>query len=241
MGAAGPTMGSRMSEASFLRHSGYFAPEDCDRFLNIVGVGATGSWIGMLAARMGFQRFRIWDADKVEPHNLPNQIYGPDDVGLLKVDAFSQALTRFNPHIEIDVHPYFFLPEHKQLLDGPLVITVDTMLARKHLGACFRLNPKIDGVLETRLGFDHAEVNLVDPMQLDQVEAWRASLVNDEDLEEGPCNLRICTTLVTMVAGYAVHLLAAQYHGRRTGSHVDRPNKSLFTLNPGIYARTYAK
>ena len=49
-----------MSSVSFLRHAAWFSPEDATEPLNIIGVGATGSYIGLYAARMGFHNFRIW-------------------------------------------------------------------------------------------------------------------------------------------------------------------------------------
>ena len=40
---------------SFMRHSGFVGPDDCNHLtLNIIGVGATGSMIAMIAARMGW-------------------------------------------------------------------------------------------------------------------------------------------------------------------------------------------
>ena len=78
-----------MKEVSFLRHSGWFGPETAgDTVLNIIGVGATGSHIGLYAAKMGFHNFQVWDLDIVENHNLPNQIYENEDIGSKKVDAF---------------------------------------------------------------------------------------------------------------------------------------------------------
>ena len=215
---------------SFLRHNGFFGPENAQQ-LNIIGVGATGSWIGLLAAKMGFHDFQIWDGDIVETHNLPNQIYDDSHTGKRKVEAFEEVLTRFNPSIKVKKHDYFFEAEkHKEMLEGPLVLTVDTMSARDDIYDAFKLNWKVNKVFETRLGFDVAEINVIDNMNLKELQNWKSSLVKDEDVPDGPCNLRICTTLVGMVASYTVHRLCSML------SVQDLPEsetkKHLFNLNP---------
>jgi hypothetical protein len=222
-----------MSSVSFLRHAGWFGPEDAQT-LNIVGVGATGSHIGLIAAKMGFHNFRVWDADIVEDHNLPNQIYDVEHVGKPKVEAFKSVLQRFNPSINVETHNYFFDSSHKSFLDGPLVLTVDTMSARKEAVSTFKLNWKVNKVFETRLGFDFGELNIVDNMDVLETDAWSECLLDDKDLPEGPCNLRICTTLVSMVASYTVHCICAMLNSKRSDNEWSYSKKTLFNLDPKI-------
>jgi len=202
---------------SYLRHNRWFGPEDAtDTSLNIIGVGATGSWIGLLAARMGFLSFKVWDGDVVEDHNLPNQIYTEEHVGQKKVDAFRQVLTHFNSEIEVETYDKYFLSnEDKEELSGPLILTVDTMSARKDIAEAFGLNYKVRGVYETRLGFDFGELNIVDNMNTLSVENWLDTLRSDEEVEEGPCNLRICPDLVLIIASDLVHKLCGTLSSER--------------------------
>ena len=215
---------------SFLRHNGFFGPENAEQ-LNIIGVGATGSYIGLIAAKMGFHDFQVWDADIVETHNLPNQIYDDSHTGAKKVDAFEEVLTRFNPAIKVKKHDFFFEAEkHKDMLEGPLVLTVDTMSARHDIYDAFKLNWKVNKVFETRLGFDVAEINVIDNMNLKELQNWKSSLVTDEEVPDGPCNLRICTTLVGMVACYTVHRLCSMLSTQELNE--TETKKHLFNLNP---------
>lgn len=224
-----------MTQVSFMRHAAFFGPEDADTTLNIIGVGATGSYIGLTAAKMGFHNFRVWDLDIVESHNLPNQIYEADQVGMKKVDAFEQILQRFNPTIKVEKHPYFFTSEeHKWLLDGPLVLTVDTMHARKDIFNAFKLNWKVKNVFETRLGFMHAELNVLDNMNLSKLQNWNENLLSDEDIPEAPCNERIITSLVGIVSATAVHQICAMLGSRRTGNAWNPKTKTIFSLNPEL-------
>lgn len=225
-------------EVSFLRHAGWFGPEKAgNNVLNIIGVGATGSHIGYMAAKMGWHNFRIWDADLVESHNLPNQIYELEDIGTKKVDAFERMLKAFNPKIKVEKHDYFFnSEEHKELLSGPLVLTVDTMSARKDIFKAFSLNWKVNKVFETRLGFDYGELNIIDNMNFDSLSEWESMLFSDEDAQEAPCNLRICTTLVALISSYTVHKICHLM----TEEEFVYDNKTMFNFNNNNNLKTYS-
>lgn len=223
-----------MKQVSFLRHAGWFGPEDSETPLNIIGVGATGSNIGLIAARMGIHKFRVWDPDIVEDHNLPNQIYNIDHVGKRKVDAFQDILTSFNPRITVEKSSTYFTKDDKAQLDGPLVLTVDTMSARKEIYHAFKTNWRVNKVFETRVGFDYAELNVIDNMNISETDSWYNCLRNDDEIPEGPCNLRICTTLVTMVAAQTVHTICSMLSSSRRNESWEYSKKTIFNLTPKL-------
>jgi molybdopterin/thiamine biosynthesis adenylyltransferase len=221
---------------SFLRHSAFFGPEDANKYvLNIIGVGATGSWIAMLAARMGWHKFRVWDLDIVESHNLPNQIYTHDDIGKKKVTALKEQLLRFNPEVEVETHDYFFESEkHKDLLQGPVIITVDSLSARKDIADAINGNWNVVHAFETRMGFTHAEINYLDCLDVESVDNFKNLLKNDSEVTEAACNERIITTLTCQVAATVVHLLCALVTKDRNKNEVQIKNKIIFTNTPNL-------
>lgn len=227
-----------MHSVSFLRHAGWVGPEDLVDPIHVIGCGATGSHIALLAAKMGAHDIHIWDADLVESHNLPNQVYALKHIGKRKVDALTEVLLDFNPEIEVTAYPRFFEPRDANYLRGIVVIAVDSMAARKMLCDVFTLNANIDLVLETRLGFDYAEVNVIDNMDLDACESWRDSLRDDDEVPEGPCNLRLCVTMVSIVSAYVVQLICAYCAAARSKGAWEYKNKTMFTLNPLIDVHT---
>lgn len=231
-----------MKEVSFLRHSGWFGPEDAqDTTINIIGVGATGSHIGLYCAKMGFHNFRVWDMDVVENHNLPNQIYSCQDIGSKKVDAFERVLKDFNPHIQVEKHDYFFkTKDHKDLLDGPLVLTVDTMSARKDIFESFKYNWKIRKVFETRLGFDYGELNIIDCFNSSQLNEWESTLLDDSQIPESPCNMRIITTLVCIISSYTSHKICDLVSSSRRNTNYDYEKKTIFNYNIQNNIKTYS-
>ena len=68
----------------------------------IVGLGGLGCPAALYLGTSGVGRLVLNDFDRVDETNLPRQIlYGPDDVGALKVDAAKQRLTALNPELEV--------------------------------------------------------------------------------------------------------------------------------------------
>ena len=195
-----------MGEPDFLRHSGWVGQTDLAETLTIVGCGAVGSHVALCAARMGFTKFQLFDNDQVEPHNLPNQAFNVKHIGWSKVEALQDVLREFNPQIEVVTHKCFFTSaEHKSTVEGPLVIATDSMSSRADLLSTFSENLDISGVFEIRLGFDYGYVNIIDNLSKSACDKWAKTLLPDSAVPEGPCNQKICTTLVQMTSSLLVH------------------------------------
>ena len=226
-------------EPSFLRASGWISPDDLANItLNIIGVGATGSNLAVTAAKMGFTKFKIWDADTVEAHNLPNQAYNISHIGLPKVESLKQVLLDFNPNINIEINSRFFThAEDGDSLEGVVVITVDTMSARKDITNSITLNENVIFVLETRLGFDYGEINTINHMSLSALKEWRNTLKDDSEVEAGPCNLQICATLVSVIAGGATHAICSYFVAAKNNETFNYNRNRVF-LNPYIRSLT---
>jgi adenylyltransferase/sulfurtransferase len=71
----------------------------------IVGLGGLGCPAALYLATSGIGRLALNDFDRVDETNLPRQIlYGPEDVGALKVEAARKRLVALNPEIEVVCH-----------------------------------------------------------------------------------------------------------------------------------------
>jgi predicted ThiF/HesA family dinucleotide-utilizing enzyme len=221
-----------MTNPSFMRHAAFFGPEDQQVPICIIGVGAAGSYVGLMLAKMGCTKFKIWDADIVESHNLPNQAYDAEHIGLSKVEAFTKVLKRFNPDVQIEAHPTFFESKNDaDALEGIVILTVDTMHARKDIGNILSANWRIKQVFETRLGFDFGEVNCLEPFDLERINAWHAGMKSDDEVPDGPCNQRICPDLVNVVASYISRQVCGMLSAERRQVQYIPKNKVVFELN----------
>lgn len=216
---------------SFLRHAAFFGPEDANNTpLNIVGVGATGSWVAILAAKMGWNNFVIWDQDTVESHNVPNQAYTSKHIGLLKVDALEQVLKDINPIVSIKKHSCFWTPDTEEEMHGALFIAVDSLDVRKELYAYAAEQLDLDLIFETRIGFNMAVLNILDPIDTNAINDVISVMASDKDVQEAPCNERIITTLVTLVAANLTHYLCSYYASSRNKTENIFPKKTVFSL-----------
>lgn len=69
--------------------------------VGIAGVGGLGSAIAIALARTGIGHLIVADFDLVEPSNLNRQQYFIDQIGIPKVYALRDILTRINPHVRV--------------------------------------------------------------------------------------------------------------------------------------------
>jgi molybdopterin/thiamine biosynthesis adenylyltransferase/rhodanese-related sulfurtransferase len=92
----------------------------------VIGAGGLGCPILQYLAAAGVGTLGLADADKVELTNLPRQIlYGPDDVGQLKVEAAARALKRLNELNTYVLHPVRVSPENVRELVASYDVVVD--------------------------------------------------------------------------------------------------------------------
>lgn len=93
----------------------------------IVGVGGLGNTSAQYLAAQGVGHLTLIDGDTVDAGNLGRQIlFGPDDVGQLKVEAAARSLHRLAPDLEIQSVPEYLTEEssptllesHDLILDG---------------------------------------------------------------------------------------------------------------------------
>jgi len=80
----------------YTRQAGFFNPEKQRINLRIFGAGSVGSFLTLTLAKLGFNDISVFDFDKIEPHNLPNQFYRYKDLGKPKVEALKEIIKEFS-------------------------------------------------------------------------------------------------------------------------------------------------
>ncbi len=92
----------------------------------IVGAGGIGAPLAIALVAAGARSLRIADDDRIELSNLHRQIlFGDDDVGRLKLDAFAEALARRAPGATIDLHRGRALPGTAAALVAGAAVVID--------------------------------------------------------------------------------------------------------------------
>lgn len=80
----------------YTRHAGFFNPQEQGRCpVVIVGAGAVGSFVALTLAKIGFTNITVWDHDKIDSNNIPNQFYPLDSIGRDKVEVLVEEVMRY--------------------------------------------------------------------------------------------------------------------------------------------------
>jgi molybdopterin/thiamine biosynthesis adenylyltransferase len=152
--------------------------------ITFAGAGAVGSLAALAVAKLGCRRLTLFDPDRVVAHNVPNQLYGPSDLGRPKVAALSDVLERLTGHRPSAVHDV--LPDGAH--PGLLVCAVDSMAARATIWhASARFQPAVRLVVDARMGGEVGRVLAVNPTDPDDVSFYEATLHDDAEADPEPC------------------------------------------------------
>ena len=201
-------MGDTLAVAApdYWRQLDVFNPEAFTTDVHIIGVGATGSWIAYILAKMGVAKIHVWDFDQVEAHNLPNQIFGRQDVGRNKVDALRD---RLDADCGTVVIPHCERVDGSQKLSGIIYLCIDGVMSnrKKVWEKAIKLQLGVKLMVETRLGAELGIIHTVRPMNRADIRGFEASMHGDDEGEESACTYRAIATTVSVVAGLAAHKL----------------------------------
>lgn len=149
----------------------YFDPVNVKGKCHIIGCGSVGSTVAALLARLGVTKFVLYDFDRVEAHNLANQMFVHTDIKTEKVDAVKRIITEINPDaeptIEICREGY-----NDQKLNGYVFLCVDNIDLRREICQKHRMNRMIKAVFDFRTRLEDAQhyaANWADMKQVDNL------------------------------------------------------------------------
>jgi len=104
--------------------------------ITIFGLGTIGSNTAMCLAKLGIGKFYIVDYDKVESHNIANQMYSEDDLEKLKTETLRQHMFNFVVRdISVSTHSTKIQEETKfeefGLINPIMILALDNLHTRK--------------------------------------------------------------------------------------------------------------
>ena len=213
-----------------LRHLSVFSPEQFgDTPVHVIGVGATGSNIALEIAKLGVKNLSIWDFDHVEGHNLANQKYGPQHIGMPKVEACADVIKQ-QTGLEVTTHNEKVTADHRHIIGGHVFLLVDSMAGRKEIGEdVIWKGMRTEQCIETRMGVEHFDCYAFRPRTMPHFKAWQATLYSDEDVAADVTNVNGCNAQTTVGATAAMtsslavwqflnHVRGEEYHNAVTMS-----------------------
>lgn len=179
---------------STLRHQEIFDPREHDTGITIIGAGAVGSRVFATLVELGLTRIKVFDPDRVEEHNLANQLFMHRDIGTPKTEGlFDWTMHKLGcspAHLpgRMVFRPVAITPESIHELDGTVFLLVDSLETRRQLiealpTPCF----DIPRVIDTRMAATHGVIYTFNPSIQEQRTQYLATLGSDDDAEVSAC------------------------------------------------------
>jgi len=199
--------------------------------VTLAGAGGIGSPVALALAKLGCGDLTVHDPDVVEPHNLPNQLYGPADLGRPKVEALGDILERLTGRR---------LRTHVQRLPsgehpGVVVAAVDSMAARSRIWVeSVRMQPAVRLFIDARMGGEVGRILTVNASDPDDVERYESTLHGDDEADPELCFQQAVGYSTLVIAG----LVAAVVRRFAVGGQapfetvVDLATLTLLTRSP---------
>lgn len=171
-----------------------------DKKINVIGVGAIGSFVVLSLAKMGFHNIEVWDADTVSVENMNSQFYRFSDIDKPKVKALKELVKDFTGvTIKTNMENY----EEGQL-DGIVIAAVDSMAVRKTIWfEQHQKSPRCNAVIDPRMGAESALLYVTDPMGVD-LRGYDNSFYSDDEAVQERCTAKATVYTATMLAGLVV-------------------------------------
>ncbi len=169
------------------KHLEFFNPTQIKDQIHIIGCGAIGSHLATQLTRIGLSQLHLYDFDTVEPHNITNQSYYPDQTGILKVIALRNNLHRINSDSKIHTHTDGYTT---QMLNGHVFLCVDNIETRLQIATAQQYNPMIHAFFDFRMRLTDAQHYAADWMNPEQKERFLQSMQfsSEEAKEATPMN-----------------------------------------------------
>ena len=188
----------------------FFKPESANGRIHIIGCGSVGSTIAENLARCGVTKMTLWDFDKVEAHNIVNQMFTEEDVGKPKVEALKNIIININPEAKDDVK---IKPEgwNGKTLSGYIFLCVDNIELRKEIVEKHIDNMNVKAVFDVRTSLESAQHYAADSTNIKQKENLLNSMQfsHEEAADETPvsaCGITLgVATTVRIISALAVN------------------------------------
>ena len=173
------------------RHRTLFNSERFNTPIQVIGCGASGSFLVLQLAKLGIrpELINIYDDDIIESHNIANQCFLPQQVGQHKAEAIREVSSLFagDEYKNIRICRERIGSERIRL-PGYVFCMTDTMLSRETIWKKqIKLNQHVELYIEPRMGVDLIHLYTVKPLDIAKHKKYEDTLYGDEVAEVSAC------------------------------------------------------
>lgn len=194
-----------LKETIFHRQLDVLSPKDAKKSISIIGTGAVGSVAGLCLAKIGCSNIKLFDFDKVEMHNIPSQMFTPEQVGMPKVNALQSTIKQFTD-IETETVSEKWNGETSQIM----IIAVDSMKERKNIYEQLKEKYMVELMIETRMGAENMRIYPLTPSNPEHQKFYEKTLYSDKEASEEICT-RKAIAYNTFVIGGLITSIVQKY------------------------------
>ena len=171
------------------RHVEILNPQKWDIPLHLIGCGAVGSKVALSIAKLGIkgEYINVYDFDKVEEHNLANQLFGLQDIANYKAESVRRIIKE-TTGTEIKIFPVKVEAQNIHLIkQGIVMLIVDTMSSRREIAKLLKFSMNNPMIIDTRMGADIMEVLTTNPMSKEQMDSYISTFCDDDIADVSYC------------------------------------------------------
>lgn len=223
-----------MNKPDFFRQLGLYNPaEHGIPRITVAGCGGIGSFVVGYLTQMGMSDITVYDNDKIESHNLPNQNFDLCQVDEYKVMAMRDNVKR-RTDIDVRISPTFITQSTKLNADI-VIIGTDSIESRKVIYE----NAVRNGVrwlIDGRLGGEYYQVFTIDLCNKEERKQYSDTLFEPNDAVELPCTEQAIIYIALQITSDIIRTVKNIVMGEDTvGSiEIDRKNKT-FVYNDCVF------
>ena len=190
----------------YMRQIDVISPDEIPP-ITIIGSGASGTGIGVIAGKLGCQNITIWDGDQVELHNVSNQYFSGNSIGINKATALRTEIMRLAPVLMtpsiISMEEMF--EENSDISSQIVFLCVDGIENRRSVFNRLTECTDVRWIIETRMSAEYYEVNTIDMSSDEEKASWLESL--DGPMREEPCTARSVIYTIMLMSARAVYFM----------------------------------
>lgn len=190
----------------------FFNPTKDTSTIHIIGCGSVGSSLAELLPRIGIShKVVLYDFDKVEAHNISNQMFKDSDIGKLKVEAVKDLMMEIDPTIPDDKIVLKPNGWQGEMLSGYVFLACDSIDVRRDFVEKHMYNPNIKAVFDIRTMLTGAQHYAADWMDVTSKNNLLKSMqfTHEEAAEETPvsaCGVTLgIVTTVRLITSLAIN------------------------------------
>lgn len=202
-------------ELSFMRQKDWFDPsQHAESHVGIVGVGGIGSPTALALAKLGINKFTLIDPDKIEAHNLPNQLYPKRNIlGQRKVHAAATMMHEFAPVGSITSIPELLKNVEPRMFGDVCIAALDSMEARIELFEKLKYAFGTRLVLDGRLDQENIVLYAYRPADPESRKFYEQTLYSDEEAKDTSCTRQSIIDVGFSVASLITRAVRRFYAG----------------------------